>query len=64
MRSTSASRARTLFADVAPRFPVEGLLLEKKKYRMARPPRTRIRISCGRFMVWSDEDMANGGEVR
>lgn len=61
MRSTSASLARTLFADEAPRCEVEGLLLLKKKYRIARPPRARIRRSCGRFIVWSDEDMLYGG---
>jgi len=31
IRSTSASLARTLFVDDAPRFAVEGLLFEKKK---------------------------------
>lgn len=52
-RSTSASLARILFADVTPRFCDEFVELEKKKYRIARPPRTMIRSSCGTFTVWS-----------
>jgi len=57
MRSTSASLARTLFAEDAPRFADAALELEKKKYRSARPPSTIIKSSCGMFTVWSEEDI-------
>ena len=55
--STSASLARRLLAEFGLRFcdDVDGE--EKKKYRIAMPPRTSIKISCGTFIVWSEDDM-------
>ena len=57
IRSTSASRALRLFADEPFLFPLALELDEKKKYRIARPPRKSIRISCGMLIVWSEEDI-------
>lgn len=52
-RSTSASLARALLVDEV--LFRDGLGVEKKKYRMARPPSSRTKISCGTFMVCSED---------
>ncbi len=57
--STSASLALRLFADDPFLLVLAFEEDEKKKYRIARPPRKSTRISWGILIVWSAEDMLN-----